>query len=120
MLRTPLALVALSFALAIASAVPQGRCDSDGEPALGIVEVGTPAGIFYVDDRNFVTGNGIWMYQESNGVYDDVNGHLQRGSACGGGWAAASPFDPAPACTVPADGEICVDVGDWDPDLLIF
>lgn len=107
MLRFLVPLILLTLAVAPAGAEPQGRCDSDGQPALGIVEIPTPFAQFYVDDRNYVLGNGIWVYQETNGVYDDVNGHLQRGG--GGNFMGA-----------PDDAEICTDVGDWDPDRLLF
>lgn len=74
-----------------------GDCDSKGHIALGIVSIG---GAFYIDDRNFVFGNGIWVYEESNGIP-----WLQRGS--GTTW----PGD---------EGEICTDDPDVLPDRLIF
>lgn len=46
-------------------------CSSNGEIALGIIDI---AGIAYIDDRNFATGNGLWIYLETN---DDPG--LQRG-----------------------------------------
>jgi hypothetical protein len=51
----------------------EGTCGSDGEKALGVQTVTTPAGVFYVDDRNFLLGNGLWLYRESNKLP-----HLQR------------------------------------------
>lgn len=50
-----------------------GDCDSDGQPALGIVEVtsGSPDSTFYLDDRNWLVGNGIWTYEESNGIWKE-------------------------------------------------
>jgi hypothetical protein len=47
-----------------------GDCGPDGNPAAGVVQIGTGANgtpIFYVDDRNFALGNGLWAYQEDNG-----------------------------------------------------
>lgn len=52
-------------------------CTSDGAFSLGIVPIVDPVTgetIGYVDDRNFVLGNGIWVYLEDN----DQEG-LQRG-----------------------------------------
>jgi len=58
----------------------------------GIVEIttGVEAGTFYLDDRNHLEGYGIWVYEETNGVWashglpgafrDDLAAHnLQRG-----------------------------------------
>lgn len=39
--------------------------------AVGVISVG---GVFYIDDRNYLNGNGLWIYLESNG-----EGGLQRG-----------------------------------------
>lgn len=71
---------------ALASHAPAGRCDSDGSPALGIVQVNAGPETFYVDDRG---QNGLWIYRESNGMDG-----LQRGGA--------SPY-------VPDQPETCVD-----------
>lgn len=52
-------------------------CTSDGAFSLGIIPIVDPVSgetIGYVDDRNFVLGNGIWVYLEDN----DQEG-LQRG-----------------------------------------
>lgn len=98
--KTLLTVLVASFLTPLALAEPVGRCDGGDNIALGIVEVPTPAGTFYVDDRNYVLGNGIWIYQESNTI-----DHLQRGGA--------SPY-------VPDDAEICTDTGDFEPDTLIF
>lgn len=101
--------LALLAPLALASHTPRGACDSEGAPALGIVQVNTyPGGpVFYVDDRNALV-NGVWIYAESNGQYDE-NGdpahNLQRGGA--------SPF-------VPDDNETCVDDPLVAPDTFVF
>jgi hypothetical protein len=86
----------LTILLPLVLADAHGDCDSKGQPALGIVEI---AGIAYIDDRNYLLGNGVWVYLESNGV-----GHLQRGASCG--W--------------PDDCEICYDDSDVGPDTLLF
>ena len=86
----------------------EGLCDSGDAPALGIIEFEAPDGtIYYIDDRNYLLGNGIWLYEETNGVYDEDPeiGHLQRGGA---------------SDVVPDDAEVCTDVGDWGPDRLIL
>lgn len=92
--RAPLlSAFALLLVLPFTSAThtPMGWCGSGGEPALGIVEVtgGTPDTTFYIDDRNMVTGRGLWYYAETNGIWmgrgagvfrDDVAAHnVQRG-----------------------------------------
>jgi hypothetical protein len=111
-MRTLFPLAAAALLAGAALAEPVGDCDSKGQPALGIVQVtgGSAGSTFYVDDRNYVTGNGIWFYQEDNGLWtekpagvvvgDPEHRDLQRGS-----WTC----DPTPD-----DCEICYD---WDPDL---
>lgn len=59
---------------------PQGLppCDGSNGPSVGTIEVALGAAVFYVDDRNPVLG--VWLYQESNGVYHDARyGDLQPG-----------------------------------------
>lgn len=145
MLRLPLPFLGLAFAAAIvaASHAPMGGCDGAGQPALGIVEVTTGLAqyTFYVDDRNWVLGNGLWLYQEANGVWThqgagihrgDVTDHnLQRGSNCGGElpdlWprsatatsTPAVPGGPSSECQIPDDSEICWD-GVWEHDRMLF
>lgn len=77
----------------------EGLCDSNGQVSLGILVLDTPAGTFYVDDRNYALAHGLWVYQETN----YVDG-LQRGGA---------------SDVIPDDSEICYD-GVWPPDRLIF
>ena len=131
MLRVPFPLFALTFVIAIAAAShePVGRCDSDRQPALGIVEMtnGKAEATFYVDDRNHVQGNGVWVYQESNGVWTsqgagvhvgDVTDHnLQRGGSCRGTPLPRASLPPAsgPECSIPSDAETCTDGVAWDP-----
>lgn len=112
----PFLLLAAALALPLVAAThqPVGRCDADGAPSLGLVMITTgvpggsqlhgpnPDGVFYVDDRNQVLGNGIHFYEESNGIY--VRGEPHRSLQRGGG---ASPF-------FPDDAELCVD----DPNVL--
>jgi hypothetical protein len=101
-----LALLAASVALPLVAADPQGACGSKGTPALGEVEIANPAQVLYIDDRNYVLGNGLWMYEESNGIYPGTGAanDLQRGGS---------------SIFVPGDNEVCTDVGDWAPDTLI-
>lgn len=89
-MRRRTALMALGIGLAFAAALPasvsadqdykystNGTCGSDGERAVGIVEIGAGGQtIGYVDDRNYPTGNGLWIYLEDNGIK-----RLQRGGA---------------------------------------
>lgn len=112
MRKTIVALV-LAFVLPLATPARAsiGDCDSKGMPALGIVEVWG----FYVDDRNYVFGNGVWIYEESNGIYtprppgvyfgDPNHEWLQRGS----------PSDP-----VPTGQELCTDDPEVPHDHLII
>lgn len=88
------------------------HCDSGGQIALGIVEIRTgipggiyggannPDGVFYVEDRNFLLGNGVWVWEESNGKPG-----LQRGGQ--------PPFTPD-------NYTPCVDDHDVPPDTLIL
>lgn len=103
-----LALVILvSLPSAFASHAPAGRCDSNGAPALGIVEVsgGSADTTFYVYDD----GRGLpEVWQESNGIWvagGDPHHNLQRG----GGASPIIPDDPE-VCpedpTVPPDSRI--------------
>jgi hypothetical protein len=80
----------------------EGRCGSDGEKALGIQTVNTPAGMFYVDDRNFLLGNGLWLYQETNKLP-----HLQREE----GTKADTHLEPAHP-----NKDICTDYAGADPE----
>lgn len=92
--------------LAIAEHTPQGLCDSGDAPSLGIVQIDSPNGqIFYVDDRNYLLANGIWVYEETNGIITpgDVGHSLQRGGA---------------SAYIPDDSEICVDDPLVIPDTL--
>jgi hypothetical protein len=101
------ALLAASVALPLVAADPVGACGPKGTPALGEVEIANPAQVLYIDDRNYALGNGLWLYEESNGVYPGTGAanDLQRGGS--------SAF-------VPGDNEVCTDTGDWAPDQLIF
>jgi hypothetical protein len=99
-----------------------------GGVALGVIQIGGDArATFYVDDRNYALGNGMWFYQESNGVFtphdvlppDDfparwwewLLGHhngldnLQRGGS---------------SAIVPGDADFCDDNNPAGPDTLIF
>ena len=109
------AVVAPTMRLALATAVipaiillaphAAASCCEGGTVCLGTVTVGsgrahdtTPT--LYVDDRNYLQGNGIWLYLESN----DKDG-LQYGAGC--------------SAVVPNDCEYCY-YGDTIPDTLIF
>ena len=124
MLRFPLPFLALVFAAAIvaASHTPAGPCDGGGQPALGIVEVtgGSAETTFYIDDRNYFTGNGLWLYAEANGIWtpktvagvfaDDVADHdLQRGPWGCEPWSLLCDFD-----------ETCRDPSEAGPDLSMW
>ena len=103
-------LIALIFLVAGAAMASHGmgRCDGSGH-SLGIIEIGTgePTGTFYIDDRNYLLGNGIWTYAETNGIYPYsswAHENLQRGGDSLGG----------------VHRDICTDVGDYAPDTLIY
>jgi hypothetical protein len=86
-------IIVLPLATPFAIADAHGACDSKGQPALGVVSI---AGVAYIDDRNYLFGNGVWLYFETNGEPG-----LQRG---GGSWI------------VPNDNEICYDDSPNGPD----
>ena len=92
---------------ALATHTPQGRCDSEDSPSLGIVQVGSGDDAYYIDDRNYALANGIWLYDETNGIWvdGDTAHSIQRGGA--------SPY-------VPDDPEICVDDPLVIPDTFFF
>jgi hypothetical protein len=76
--RRLIALAAAAAAAATVIAAPgavaaPAECGSEGNPSLGIVPVSASGRTFYIDDRNFVLGNGTWIYEETNG-----KGNLQR------------------------------------------
>lgn len=76
-----------------------GLCTSGDAPSLGVVTLATPAGTYYVDDRNYLLGNGLWIYVETN-----LHPGLQRGGQ---------------SFVIPDDVETCDD-GDSPPDQLVF
>src|SRR5205809_454472 len=98
-----LAVMACPAFTSLAAADSAGDCDSKGTPALGIVTIGTglPGSItIYIDDRSYLFGNGVWIYQETNSEQG-----LQRGGSSN--W-------------YPGDLEICVDDSVNGPDQLLF
>lgn len=104
-----IALLAATVAMPFVTAGSTGACDSGGAPALGEVEISPtndPTQTFYIDDRNYALGNGLWIYQESNGVFTggDVAKDLQRGGS---------------SQIVPDDNEVCSDNSPAGPDQLI-
>ena len=107
--KTMIAILAATLVapFALATHTPQGGCDSGDAPSLGIVQIGEGDDAFYVDDRNYLLGNGIWIYEETNGIFvaDDPAHSIQRGGA--------SPY-------VPDDSEICVDDPLVIPDVFFF
>ena len=84
--------VALVAGLAGAAPAQAGACDSDGYPATGVTEIETAAATYYVDDRGAVLGNGVWIYEESNGVPG-----LQRGGTS----SAPGPLAETDDCSTP-------------------
>jgi hypothetical protein len=107
-------LLSTALLLPLTAHASTGDCDSKGTPALGEVEIGAgdASATFYVDDRNYVLGNGLWLYQESNGIFTggstlapNPTGDLQRGGS---------------SIYVPDDNEICVDDPNVQPDQLIL
>jgi hypothetical protein len=106
--------VALLLAPAFVSANPNEAQECAGRGVFGVMEISVPNGpqdprlVFYLDDRNFALGNGVWIYQESNGVYDPARSaidNVQRGGA---------------SAIVPGDAEICDDNDPAGPDTLIY
>lgn len=109
---------------ALASHTPQGRCYGN-TAHFGTLELGdgTAERTFYLDDRNHLSGNGLWIYKESNGIYTPRDlprvqywwawlyagdHNLQRGGAAF--WSSD---------TLP-DRDSCVDDPNVVPDTLLF
>lgn len=83
---------------------------------LGEFEIGdgTAAHSFYFDDRGALRA-GVWLYEESNGVYYGGNAYrdLQRGGVGMAPVVTTSPPGLGP------DNEVCTD-GPGQPDTLIY
>jgi hypothetical protein len=94
-----LVLLPLLFAAVVplAAGDAHGACDGKGGPGMSVTSI---AGVAYIDDRNYVQGNGIWIYLESNGIAG-----LQRGGS---------------SLIIPNDNEVCYDDSANGPDQLIF
>jgi hypothetical protein len=89
--------------LPVADADLHGACDVPGNVALGIITIGSGKAdsmTIYLDDRNYVQGNGLWLYLESN--HQD---RLQLGGS---------------SIIIPNDNEICIDDSPNGPDTLIM
>ena len=118
------AFLLLLFVLPLAPCSHADPHDWNCFPATGFatgaweITSGTPTATFYLDDRNYLQGNGWWMYEESNGIWTpklpgvysemlgaDTHADLQRGGS--------SPY-------IPNDNEICYDDSANGPDQLIF
>ena len=110
-------LLVLHLSPATATHTGVGRCDSDGWPAAGIIEFTSAdaQATFYMDDRNYLLGNGMWIYQESNGVWTPQGAGVHSGDTTDHNLQRGSVSD-----LPPDDNEICSDIGDFDYDTLIF
>lgn len=87
-------------AVGVAAPATANPCGAGGGTGLGIIDVGG-AGLVYIDDRDYVNGNGLWIYVESNGQPG-----LQRG--------ASNPIGIAD----PSFNDSCVESS--NPDLNVF
>lgn len=58
----------LAFGLPAATAF---ECEDRPPSSPGVWQVtdGTAANTYYVDDRDLVTGNGVWIFEETNGIW---------------------------------------------------
>jgi hypothetical protein len=63
-------LVATLLALAVSPFVVPAGANHSANCVGNVTTVASPDGsvVLYVDDRDLVNGNGLWIYQESNGV----------------------------------------------------
>jgi hypothetical protein len=96
-----------ALATSSAHAVTGDPC-TDGGSGLGTGQhpIGDGnTGTIYIDDRDYATGNGLWLYLESNNVFN-----LQRGGT--------APVDPIGIALGEPDTDPCYDGG--TPDTLIF
>lgn len=125
MLRFPLPLLALSFAVAIVAATHSSHWTCDSRPGDvvivdGIVELTTGEAneTFYLDVRGdsdvhaYMETNGLWTAQGAGVHRGDVTDHnLQRADVC------PAPLFPG-GCSAE---ERCWDEGDWNyPDFQIW
>jgi hypothetical protein len=118
-LRVLLCALILPLALpARADPYPQyGACDSGGLPALHRVEItgGTTASTAYVDDENYVFGNGTTFWLETNGVWvPKLPGAYLVGTSNADLQVGGDSF------IVPGDSWICTDDARWGADAWIF
>lgn len=99
----------IAFAATILPSALARAAECQGARGLGEFEIGdgTPSHTFYLDDRDQLFGNGIWLYQESNGKFvgGDPYQDLQRGGS---------------SRYVPNDTDLCTDYSLVGPDTLIF
>lgn len=119
-------LASAAFALALGLGVPveASHCPlaydlCDGNPCLQVVEVtnGDPnAGTYYLDDRNAVLGNGVWLWQESNGIWHDRAPGVHLGNAAAEDLQRGGCGSLFPACWEPEEPNCW-----WaPPDTLLF
>lgn len=82
--------------------ITRGDCESTDPLTLGLVTITTGDITFYVDDRGYAFGDGLWVWQETN---------HQDGLQRGGPWYVLPPDEP------PAWGWAC----DFnDPDQVVY
>jgi hypothetical protein len=138
-MRTLLMAALLLAPLALADPNEAPECGG-GNIQLGVIQIGgDPNATFYVDDRNYPLGNGMWFYQESNGVF--TPDHTSPGAPPSAPpdsfprywWVWAESMLPTTtggdpiynlqrggSGVLPGDEEICNDNNPAGPDTLIY
>jgi hypothetical protein len=108
------ALVVAAVVLAVVPTIRATPCASPLDPCL-VLEVPTPADVYYLDHRGVALGYGTWIYEESNGVFvgGDPARDLQRGAGC-------SPYVPDDCDGLYPWIDDGVAAGLYPPDTLIY
>lgn len=111
-------LLSTLFALTLGGSAYPFACDDYGPLSTGVWQFtdGTPEGTFYLDDRDFVLGNGFWLFQESNGIWTPKAAGVVHASS------VPAQADLQPNYCPPFGPDVCLAecYGDWFPDRLLF
>jgi hypothetical protein len=119
-MRTLLLVLAASFLLPLAPHAAAGDCEA-GLFATGEWEFtgGSASTTWYLDDRDYVTGNGFWIYEETNGIWSEkLPGVYANALGYYGTFSDLQRGGSSPL--VPGDNEICTDDSPAGPDQLVF
>lgn len=122
-MRTLLAPIALISILTLAPASAAEECFDYGVVGTGVWQFtgGTADTTFYVDDHDFALGNGIWILEETNGVWEDKLPGVYRAAHW---WSQPDMQFTDCSVIVPSDCNVhwCPEFQEyaWGPDTLIL